>query len=60
MIVGDDQVWLSLETNHCVNVCANMFLGCVGGHETIDGHGEGRVEAYRANGLEAVKDGCEA
>jgi hypothetical protein len=49
VIVEDDQLWLSLKTNHCVNVCA-MSLCCVSvqvwSTETIDGHGEGQVERW--------------
>ena len=41
-----------------------MSLGCVGVQmwsiETVDRLGEGQVETWRADGLEVVKDECEA
>ena len=62
MIVGDDRLWLSLETNHCVSACTTC-LGCVGvqvwSTKMVDGHGECQVETCRSDGLGVVKDGCE-
>jgi hypothetical protein len=62
-LLGDKKASVEFETNPSVSVCATCF-GCVGVHvwskEMVDGHGEGQVETYPADGLGVVMDGHEA
>ena len=54
---------LNLETNHSVSVCATCLLTCavqVWSTEMVDGYREGQVETCHADGLRAMKSGCEA
>ena len=64
MIIGDDWLWLSLETNHCVSVCTTCLLVVCGVQvwrtKTFDGHGEGQIETGRVDEPEALKDKREA
>jgi hypothetical protein len=59
-----DRLWLSLETNHCVSVCATCLLVVCGMQvwrtKMFDGHGKSQVELGHADGLGAVKNGHEA
>jgi len=49
---GNDQLWLSLETNHYVSVHATCLLALL----AVDKHGEGQVKTYHTDGRRVVMD----